>query len=259
MGFGIYIITMKESRNVGMTWGNLNEPAIPNDSLTLLTVFGMNILNSIIYLLVTWYVTLAFPGEYGVPLPWYFPFTKRYWLEQTDDSVDLPTKHHRQSSVSENIERDPDNLKVGIQIENLYKTYNGGKTYSVTDLSFKTYNEQITALLGHNGAGKTTTISILVGLFKPSNGTAYLNGQDIRTDINQIRSSLGVCPQFNVLFDELTVEEHLEFYCKLKKVNLTKIQIQSEVISMIEKLDLVDKTRVLSGKLSGGMKRKLSV
>lgn len=264
MGLGVYIIMMKESRGVSLAWANLNEPAIPGDGLTILWVMLMMLLNCVIYLIITWYVTLAFPGEYGVPLPAYFPFTKNYWFGKADapdgeywvDDTDLTRDY---GDNRENIEQYPRNLKVGVSIRKLAKTYNGGKTYSVDGLTLDTFNSQITALLGHNGAGKTTTISILVGLFQPTKGTAVINGYDIRHEMPQIRESLGICPQHNVLFDDLTVEEHLEFFCKLKRNDLSDQEIKAQVKEMIEKLDLVDKTKVFSKKLSGGMKRKLSV
>lgn len=100
---------------------------------------------------------------------------------------------------------------------------------------------------------------MLTGLYGPSTGTAYLNNNDVRTQIRQVRSSLGICPQFNILFDELTVEEHLEFYCKLKHTPLTNKQIKQEIKKMVESLDLVEKRKTISAELSGGMKRKLSV
>lgn len=64
-------------------------------------------------------------------------------------------------------------------------------------------------------------MSILTGLFPPSSGKAYINGQSIESDMAGIRESLGLCPQHNVLFDRLTVKEHLEFFSALK-VNLNE-------------------------------------
>jgi len=64
--------------------------------------------------------------------------------------------------------------------------------------------------------GKTTTMSILTGLFPPTAGDAFINGQSILTSMDKIRESLGLCPQHNVLFDRLTVKEHLEFFTALK-------------------------------------------
>lgn len=92
-----------------------------------------------------------------------------------------------------------------------------GKKVAVNDLSISMYEGQITALLGHNGAGKTTTISMLTGLFPPTSGTAVVNGHDICVDIDGVRSDLGLCPQHDVLFDDMTVEEHLYFFATVTK------------------------------------------
>lgn len=67
------------------------------------------------------------------------------------------------------------------------------------------YSSQITVLLGHNGAGKTTTMSMLTGIYPPTNGTAVVNNFDIRSQISKVRRSLGLCPQHDVLYDNLTV------------------------------------------------------
>ena len=81
------------------------------------------------------------------------------------------------------------------------------------------YSGQIFALLGHNGAGKTTTISTLTGLLQPSEGQAQLEGIDIFEDQDYLRENLGVCPQHNVIFDYLSVREHLELYATFKGVD----------------------------------------
>ena len=88
--------------------------------------------------------------------------------------------------------------------------------HAVNNLYLKVYKGQITALLGHNGAGKTTTMSILTGLFPPTSGSAHINGLSVVDDIDLIRRNLGICPQYNVLFDRLTVAEHLNFFARLK-------------------------------------------
>ena len=86
------------------------------------------------------------------------------------------------------------------------------------NLYLNMYQDQITVLLGHNGAGKTTTMSMLVGLFPPTSGDAIINGYSILTDMESIRQSLGLCPQHNVLYDRLTVKEHLNFFARLKVI-----------------------------------------
>lgn len=100
-------------------------------------------------------------------------------------------------------------------------------------------------------------MSILCGLITPTSGSIQMMGYNYETDMDNIRKYLGVCPQFDVLFNHLTVEEHLWFYCKLKGVN--EDRIKSQIDSMIKLLNFSDKRYNQSHTLSGGMKRKLSV
>uniref|UniRef100_A0A3B5M6X4 ABC transporter domain-containing protein n=1 Tax=Xiphophorus couchianus TaxID=32473 RepID=A0A3B5M6X4_9TELE len=152
---------------------------------------------------------------------------------------------------------EPAHLEPGVYIENLVKVYRHGKKLAVDGLTLGFYEGQITSFLGHNGAGKTTTMSILTGLFPPTSGTAYILGKDIRTDLSAIRQSLGVCPQHNVLFSMLTVEEHIWFYARLK--GLSEEQVSAEIEHILQDTGLPHKRRSRTSTLSGGMQRKLSV
>ncbi|THD28532.1 ATP-binding cassette subfamily A (ABC1) member 3 [Fasciola hepatica] len=156
-------------------------------------------------------------------------------------------------------EPEPVGLPIGISVQKLSKIYSskGHNKTAVSNLSMNLFQGQITVLLGHNGAGKTTTLSILTGLFAPTSGTAFVNGHDIRTDIEGVRESLGFCPQFDVLFDSLTVEEHLRLYGKLK--GLRGQAVQEQVVAVMTQINLLSKRRCLIGSLSGGMQRRLSV
>uniref|UniRef100_A0A4W5PTN5 ABC transporter domain-containing protein n=1 Tax=Hucho hucho TaxID=62062 RepID=A0A4W5PTN5_9TELE len=148
-------------------------------------------------------------------------------------------------------------LTVGVEIQDLVKVFPGGSRPAVDHLSIAFYEGQITSFLGHNGAGKTTTMSILTGLFPPTSGTAFINGRDIRTDMDSIRTSLGMCPQYNVLFKHLTVEEHILFYSMLK--GTSQAEALQAVKVMLEDLGLPHKRDEEAQNLSGGMQRKLSV
>jgi ABC-type lipopolysaccharide export system ATPase subunit len=139
-------------------------------------------------------------------------------------------------------------LEPSIKIRALHKVFGSGKTtkVAVEGLNLDIYENQITALLGHNGAGKTTTMFMLTGtqlclftdyslisvhvqLFNiiytnfvcntgfipPSGGGATVYGYDIRKDTDKIRESLGYCPQHDILFDNLTVYEHMYFFAKV--------------------------------------------
>eukprot|EP01137_Pigoraptor_chileana_P031716 Opistho-2@19977 len=104
----------------------------------------------------------------------------------------------------------------------------------------------------------STTIALLTGLFTPTSGDAIVHGSRITQDMDAVRASLGLCPQTNVLFEALTVEEHLTFFCRLKGVT-HKDAVAAEVDAMVADLNLAEKRRSRAHTLSGGMKRKLCV
>ncbi|XP_063925793.1 phospholipid-transporting ATPase ABCA3-like isoform X3 [Zophobas morio] len=254
MAYGFQLMLMYEGTSEGIQWSNIARPITPDDSLTLGHIMMMMIIDTFIYLIIALYVEAILPGDYGVPQPWYFPFTTSYWCGRpryigVEDFASIPTNE------GEFFEKDPSNLSPGIQIRNLRKTF--GTKAAVRNLSLNMYNDQITVLLGHNGAGKTTTMSMLTGMFPPTSGTAVISGHDITTDMDGVRASLGLCPQHNIIFDELTVKEHLYFFSKLK--GLKKEAIKEEIDKYVELLELQPKANAKSSTLSGGMKRKLCV
>ena len=113
------------------------------------------------------------------------------------------------------------------------------------------------SLLGHNGAGKSTTMNILTGLFQQTSGEAYIAGYSTRTDIQRIRKILGMCPQHDILWDDLTAEEHLELFGDMKGV--ARKARNEEVRTLLESVDLLDVGHHLTKTYSGGMKRRLSI
>ncbi|KAL4476001.1 hypothetical protein ABPG72_007887 [Tetrahymena utriculariae] len=146
-----------------------------------------------------------------------------------------------------------------ITIEGLSKQFktDGVIKQAVNQINLQIYSGQVFSFLGHNGAGKSTTISMLTGMIPPTSGTAYIKGFDVRKDLDKIRTILGVCPQHDILFDQLTVKEHLYFFATLKGMPFKEIALAVDKI--INDVDLVEKTNSLSCSLSGGQKRKLSV
>ncbi|XP_040926208.1 retinal-specific phospholipid-transporting ATPase ABCA4-like isoform X1 [Betta splendens] len=154
-------------------------------------------------------------------------------------------------------EAEPAGLVKGVCIQNLVKAFGSRRPPAVDGLSISFYESQITAFLGHNGAGKTTTMSILTGMLRPTSGTATIYGKDIRADMDSIRLSLGMCPQHNILFHNMTVAEHILFYALLK--GCPSAAAEEEVENMLQDLGLPHKRHELTQNLSGGMQRKLSV
>ena len=74
------------------------------------------------------------------------------------------------------------------------------------DLSVSFFGGEVFCLLGHNGAGKATTINILTGLLQPTSGSIEILGYRYPADMDEIRLNIGLCLQYNVLYDNLTVE-----------------------------------------------------
>ncbi|XP_077480293.1 retinal-specific phospholipid-transporting ATPase ABCA4-like [Stigmatopora argus] len=177
--------------------------------------------------------------------------------EQRDHQQDREGPDNQETNGQEFFEPEPADLVQGVCIQNLVKVFGSSSRPAVNGLTLSFYENQITAFLGHNGAGKTTTMSILTGMFPPTSGTASIYGKDIRTDMDAIRLSLGMCPQHNILFHYMTVAEHILFHSLLKGRPIA--EAEEEVESMLQDLGLPHKRNELTQNLSGGMQRKLSV
>ena len=104
-----------------------------------------------------------------------------------------------------------------IQAIGLTKYY--GDLLAVDHIDFNVEKGMIFGFLGPNGAGKTTTIRMLVGLSTPSEGTAIVNGYDIRRDIVKIKRCVGVVPETSNLYNELTVWDNLNFMARMYHVS----------------------------------------
>ncbi|NXP15699.1 ABCA1 protein, partial [Thinocorus orbignyianus] len=256
-GFGCEYFSLYEEQGVGIQWHNLATSPVPGDPYNFATAMGLLLLDAGLYGLATWYLEGVFPGQYGIPKPWNFPFLKSYWFGEPSSAGHPPYPTSPLSEPQVLVEEPPAQLQPGVSIRNLVKIYHSSSRVAVNGLSLDFYEGQITSFLGHNGAGKTTTMSILTGLLPPTAGTAYILGWDIRSDIDSIRKTMGMCPQHNVLFDILTVEEHVWFYGRLK--GLSEERVKEEMEQLIQDTGLPHKRREQTRNLSGGMQRKLSV
>uniref|UniRef100_A0A8C3NL32 ATP-binding cassette sub-family A member 2 n=1 Tax=Geospiza parvula TaxID=87175 RepID=A0A8C3NL32_GEOPR len=275
-GLGSKYFALYEVAGVGIQWHTFSQSPVEGDDFNLLLSMMMLVVDAMVYGVLTWYIEAVHPGMFGLPRPWYFPFQKSYWLgngrvetwEWTwpwSRNTRLSIMEEDQACAMESrrleetrgIEEEPTHLPLVVCIDKLTKVYKTDKKLALNKLSLNLYENQVVSFLGHNGAGKTTTMSILTGLFPPTSGSATIYGHDIRTEMDKIRKNLGMCPQHNVLFDRLTVEEHLWFYSQLK--SMAEEEIRKEMDKMIEDLELSNKRHCQVQTLSGGMKRKLSV
>jgi len=143
-----------------------------------------------------------------------------------------------------------------LRIIDLKKEFDDGKI-AVNGLTLNMYKNEIFALLGHNGAGKSTLISILAGLFPPTSGAATYQNKNVFSNMEEFRTKIGICPQHDVLFNQLTVREHLDMFCIFKGIPSEKVE--GEVNKILEEMDINDIAELEAGTLSGGQKRKLSI
>ena len=145
-----------------------------------------------------------------------------------------------------------------LRIKNIKKTFGDGKT-AVKNVNLNFYKDEIFALLGHNGAGKTTLISMLTGLYEATEGNAYYDGDDILigNNMDKFRTKLGICPQHDVLFEDLTIKEHLEMFSIFKGV--PSDNIDEEVNKSMNDFQLNEIKDIVIEDLSAGQKRQLSV
>ncbi|KAM5130482.1 phospholipid-transporting ATPase ABCA3-like [Callospermophilus lateralis] len=257
MALGFKFLLDAESNKTGIKWNNIFSSA-NLDNFLFAYVLGMFLFDTFLYGLVTWYIEAVFPGQYGVPKPWNFFLKHSYWFGEPPKKQLEPIQHH-ETIENKYFEADPTDLVAGIQIKHLHKVFkvNHAIKVAIKDLSLNLYEGQIAVLLGHNGAGKSTTLSILSGLYPSTSGEAYIYGYEISRHMTEIRKFLGLCPQQNLLYNYLTVSEHLYFYCVIKGVpqNLHR----QEIDNMLSAFNLLEKRDAFSKSLSGGMKRKLSI
>ncbi|XP_005861878.1 PREDICTED: ATP-binding cassette sub-family A member 6 isoform X2 [Myotis brandtii] len=150
--------------------------------------------------------------------------------------------------------------KEAIRIRNIKKEYKekSGKVEALKGLLFDIYEGQITAILGHSGAGKSSLLNILNGFSVPTEGSVTIYNKNLSEmqDLEEIRTITGVCPQFNVHFDILTVKENLRLFAKIKGIQPQ--EVDQEVQRILLELDIQNIQDNPAQHLSEGQKRKLT-
>uniref|UniRef100_F7AI50 ABC transporter domain-containing protein n=1 Tax=Monodelphis domestica TaxID=13616 RepID=F7AI50_MONDO len=202
---------------------NLRSFAFPDpsgDSHQLLAIFFMLVFDIILYLALVLYFNKILPQN---------DTNSTYW---PDSFEPVPPEFHGKETIRDRLFTNK--LSQGFQLD--------------------IYEGQITAILGHSGAGKSTLINILSGLSEPTEGSVsiYNNNLSEMEDLEEIKKITGVCPQFNVHVDFLTVRENLRLYAKIKGIPPEKVQRVSLELEMKSIQD------TLAANLSGGQKRKLT-
>jgi len=144
-----------------------------------------------------------------------------------------------------------------IEIVNLSKTYKGNHKPAIDNVSLTIRQGEIFGLLGPNGAGKTTTISILCGLFAPTNGEVYIDGFSIKKDKEKIKTIIGIVPQDIALYPSLTAYENLRFIGNM--YGIKGKTLKQQILKYTELLGLEESLGKKVSTFSGGMKRRINL
>ena len=220
--------------------------------------------SGIITLTLALYLNEIMPREFGVPRHPLFCIKRR--KEMHHDYAHVEVDLNGEDDAVKEESRKVHSLEYPYEgyplvVKDLKKIYRG-KTRSEDKIAVKRMNlrieeNELFGLLGPNGAGKTTLISMLTGLYRPDGGDAWIGGFSITEDLEQVQLYMGVCPQFDILWPELTVHEHLLFYARLK--GISPKDEKSSIDKAMAEVYLTKFKDLKSNQLSGGMRRRLSV
>jgi ABC-2 type transport system ATP-binding protein len=146
-------------------------------------------------------------------------------------------------------------VSAAIIIKDLVKRFED--VTAVDGMSLEIKKGELFSLLGPNGAGKTVTINILCGILKPTEGTAFVGGYDVKNHLKEVKALIGVCPQKAAVFKFLNGRENIELFGNLHAI--PKKELKERTDSFLEALDLKAASKRKAKGYSGGMLRKLNL
>jgi ABC-2 type transport system ATP-binding protein len=141
-----------------------------------------------------------------------------------------------------------------IQVENLTKMF--GDFTAVNSISFEVGKGEVFGFLGANGAGKTTAMKMLIGILKPTSGSAQVAGFDIKSNAEDVKKSIGYMSQRFSLYNDLTIKENITFFGGI--YGLKKSVIKEKTQILINELGLHNEANKLVGALPLGWKQKVA-
>lgn len=147
------------------------------------------------------------------------------------------------------------NNEIAVAVKGLGKRF--GDFIAVDNVSFEVTTGEIFGFLGPNGAGKSTTIRMLCGILTPSSGTGTVAGYDVLTEAEKIKSHIGYMSQKFSLYEDLTVEENINFYSGIYRIAPEKKEARKEWV--LEMAGLKEHRHSRTGILSGGWKQRLAL
>ncbi len=146
-------------------------------------------------------------------------------------------------------------MTAAISAHSLHRAF--GETVALNNLTFNVPEASILAVVGPDGAGKTTLLRILAGILNADSGTIQISGDDYRHNFESKKADIGYMPQRFGLYEDLTVQENIDFFADLFSVKGEQRRTRVQRLLQFSRMDpFVDR---LAGKLSGGMKQKLGL
>lgn len=115
MAFGFQIIVLLEQSAMGLHWNNLSRPVSSDDVMTVAHCIASLLMATVLYLLVTFYVERVFPGDYGIPEKWYYPFTKHFWCGDREVTGKLANVAYIENKNRDRFETEPSSKETGIE------------------------------------------------------------------------------------------------------------------------------------------------
>jgi ABC-2 type transport system ATP-binding protein len=146
-----------------------------------------------------------------------------------------------------------------IEVNELFKAFGKGKNRveAVRGISLQIYEGEIFGFLGPNGAGKTTCLKMMVGLLKPDSGVVKILGVNPNINGTEIKRKLGIIPQMPTFYEDLTVQENLEFIARIYDIPI--LEARDRINQLITQVGLKKKRDAITKTLSGGQKRRLNL
>uniref|UniRef100_A0A673CDZ7 ATP-binding cassette sub-family A member 5-like n=1 Tax=Sphaeramia orbicularis TaxID=375764 RepID=A0A673CDZ7_9TELE len=229
---GIAQVVYLEAQGDGAVFSSLANGPHP-----LYVPLVMLVLDCVLYLLLAVYLDQVLPGEFGMRRSLIYFLKPSYWSKRSRRYVEVSSVYDTEANGAPG----------------------GDESVEPVSPEFRGKEGQITALLGHSGAGKSTLMNILCGICPPTAGSASIYGSPVAevAEGAEMKQLVGICPQFNIIFDVLTVEEHLRIFAAIK--GILPADIDAEVSKVLKDLDLEKIMGAQAKNLSGGQKRKLSV
>jgi phospholipid/cholesterol/gamma-HCH transport system ATP-binding protein len=148
-----------------------------------------------------------------------------------------------------------------IIIKDLYKSFEDLDVLKGVNLTV--YKGENVVVLGKSGSGKSVLIKIIIGLLKPDSGEVMVLGQEVdklsEKELNALRLRIGFSFQSSALYDSMNIRQNLEFPLTMNKKNLTKQEIENEVVEVLDAVGLENKMNDMPADLSGGQRKRIGI